>query len=164
MPLSRAAVRTSGTSYGFGCSVQVSVPYAPKLDAPFRSLLVIGTATICFGSKIVRIVSARPLMVSTVATSATVAAAESPFSQPLTAAGAARCRGRPRGRPDALALDARAQSRERAVRVHLWLWNRKHVLYVTHFFVTSLRNASSARRSSVPILDCRRPSAAASSS
>jgi hypothetical protein len=86
-----------------------------KLEAPRRSVLVIGTATTCFGSKIVRIVSAKPLMVSTVATSATVAAAESPFSQPLTAAGRRGAVARVTGLMRSVSTRARSRARARSV-------------------------------------------------
>src|ERR1041385_5218270 len=58
-PLSFAAVGASGTGYGFGCADHVSVPNDRRsLIAVWMSVGVIATAVTCFGSKIVRIVSA----------------------------------------------------------------------------------------------------------
>ena len=77
---------------GCGGVDHTSVPYCANPVAPLKSLLVIGTATTCFGSKIVRIVSATPLTVRSTAMMATDAAAASPFTQSDTA-GARGARG-----------------------------------------------------------------------
>ena len=66
-----------------------------------------------------------------------------------------------RDRRDSLRLDPRSESRERFVGVHAWLGRSERTLDLGVFHRSSLRKASSARRSNVPTLDARTSSDAA---